>query len=101
MEGGRDLGFLRVTAPERGWLSPGHQSQAHRAGCSGRDLLRMLGSARRGLIEMKGSGVLSEGSVCPSAQTCGCSQALLHSSPRGPQPQVASVQGEDSQAVGV
>ena len=23
MEGGRDLGFLRVTAPERGWLSPG------------------------------------------------------------------------------
>lgn len=65
MEGGRDLGFLRVTAPERGWLSPGHQSQAHRAGCSGRDLLRMLGSARRGLIEMKGSGVLSEGSVCP------------------------------------
>ena len=47
----------------------------------------MLGSARQGLIEMEGSDVLSEGSVCPSAQACGRSQVLLHSSPRGPQPQ--------------
>lgn len=47
----------------------------------------MLGSARQDLIEMEGSDVLSERSVCPSTQTCGWSQALLHSSPRGPQPQ--------------
>ena len=47
----------------------------------------MLGSARQGLIEMEGGVVLSVGSVCPSSQTCGWSQALLHSGPRGPQPQ--------------